>query len=130
MKVELYKVKVRLLSDCNHYVLAFSPEHAIVEACEDMNMSENYMSRKLNQPSSYSLEDVQVVSKEEYDSIIIDYLFELNGFKRELENNGIKEPLSMDMLLDGVKVLKEDVYGVVTDDFVEYGTQQDLSFLE
>jgi hypothetical protein len=101
LELKMYTVDVE--SGDLYYVFAYSPEHAIVEV---VNLKEN---NKLY-PTDIPLSAVKEIDEISASEIVFDY----NYITEELVKNSLLEYFSE------VEEQPEDIYGVVSDNFISY----------
>lgn len=107
MEQKIYKVNTG--NDCNFFVIGYSKEHAIVEVV-NLQIDRNI----LCYPSDLNKEDVKEVSKKEAGVIIVDY----NYATEEIGTTSLEEIFK---LLTDNDPQEPEFYGVIADDFVDYG---------
>jgi hypothetical protein len=104
---KMYRVEV--LNKDNYFVIAYSEVHAIIEVV-NMNLKQGIT----DFPGNYDIKNVYLVDERDMEDIIIDY----NYAKDTLEKESLFEIFTeLTAFEDGVP----EFYGVVGDDFVDYG---------
>lgn len=101
LELKMYLVNVEY--DDLYYVFAYSPEHAIIEVVKLKENSETY-------PTDIPLSAVKEISEMEATEIVFDY----NYITKELSQNSLLEYFSE------VQEQPEDIFGVVSDNFISY----------
>lgn len=99
---------VNIGDNCNEFVIAFSKEHAIVEA-----VNSHIKLGNTDYPTDYKVDNVIEVSKKEMKDIIIDYNYITEEEKSDTLYNIFKE---LTKFKDG----ELDFSGVVGDDYIIY----------
>lgn len=105
MKRNMYSVEI--LEDCRYFVVAYSKEHAIVEACSFMSNVE---------VKEIPLSNCNTISKEEAEDIIIDHIYPNNNYT----DKSIDFLYLFENIDDIVENNGKEYYGVVGDDFIAY----------